>query len=682
MNVAGRGRLRRQGLEEGRLLDVGRSGVPGVQLAFRNLDRVPGCVGAKDVAVLFLVHGWFERLCHRRLHLFLARPDLVQVNRIAVAIRADRLGRQVKVYRAGQRIGHHQRRRGQVVGPHRGVDAPLEVAVAAQHRRGDQVFFLDGLRDHLWHRAAVADAGGAAIAHGVKAQGFQVRRQAGLGQVIGDDARARRQAGLDVGRDAQAALHRLLGYQPCADHHRRVGGVGAAGDRGDDDGAVAEIKRFVLVLDRGRGAGGFRAEGKAALGNRRSQGRLERVLDIGEGDAVLRPFGAGQAWLDRCQVEGDGIGELRLGHAIAAENALRPTVTLDQVHQLGAAPGVAQIAQRLFIHWEKAHGRAIFRRHVGNGGAVSQAHAAHAIAVKLDELADDAFGAQDLRHAQGQVRGGGALRQLTADLDADHLRHQHVHRLPQHGGLGFDTADAPAQHAQAVDHRGVRVGAHQGIGEGDDVALRRGFGAHDRGQVFQVDLVHDAGGRRHHAEVAEGLLAPAQKLVALAVALELALGVENERVAGRKVVHLHRMVNHQVGRDQGIDLLWIAAQARHGRAQCGQINHGRHAGEVLHDNAPGHERNLDRRRRLWIPGRQVDDVPLRDQELVPVAQRGFEQNLDRKRQARDRRQPRLFQGGQPVVVNLARCGFQGSAGTEFIVGEICHRILKPFRISS
>jgi hypothetical protein len=38
--------------------------------------------------------------------------------------------------------------------------------------------------------------------------------------------------------------------------------------------------------------------------------------------------------------------------------------------------------------------------------------------------------------------------------------------------------------------------------------------------------VHDAGGRRHDAEVVERLLAPLEELVALAVALELDLGVD------------------------------------------------------------------------------------------------------------------------------------------------------------
>ncbi|GIX48792.1 MAG: hypothetical protein KatS3mg131_3003 [Candidatus Tectimicrobiota bacterium] len=50
---------------------------------------------------------------------------------------------------------------------------------------------------------------------------------------------------------------------------------------------------------------------------------------------------------------------------------------------------------------------------------------------------------------------------------------------------------------------------------------RRLLRATTPGQVLQVHLVHDARGRGHHPEVGEGLLAPLQELVALAVALEL-----------------------------------------------------------------------------------------------------------------------------------------------------------------
>ena len=111
----------------------------------------------------------------------------------------------------------------------------------------------------------------------------------------------------------------------------------------------------------------------------------------------------------------------------------------------------------------------------------------------------------------------------------------------------------------------------------------------------QVDLVDDAAGGRHDAEVAECLLAPAQKLVALAVALELELGVALQGVRRAEEVHLQRVVDHQVDRDDRVDALRVAAHARHGRAHGDQVDHRRHAGEVLHDDARRFEGELDLR---------------------------------------------------------------------------------------
>ena len=65
----------------------------------------------------------------------------------------------------------------------------------------------------------------------------------------------------------------------------------------------------------------------------------------------------------------------------------------------------------------------------------------------------------------------------------------------------------------------------------------------------------DAGAGRHDAEIVECVLAPAQELVALAVALELDVDVLLQRVGAAGDIHHHRMVDHQIDRDQRIDLL-------------------------------------------------------------------------------------------------------------------------------
>ena len=90
-----------------------------------------------------------------------------------------------------------------------------------------------------------------------------------------------------------------------------------------------------------------------------------------------------------------------------------------------------------------------------------------AVAVELDELADDAALAQHLGDGQHEVGGGRALGQLAAQLEAEHLRDQQRHRLAEHRRLGLDPADAPAEHAEPVDHRRVRVGPDERVGIGD-----------------------------------------------------------------------------------------------------------------------------------------------------------------------------------------------------------------------
>src|SRR6185295_13237395 len=70
------------------------------------------------------------------------------------------------------------------------------------------------------------------------------------------------------------------------------------------------------------------------------------------------------------------------------------------------------------------------RRHVGDRRPVRQRQAAEAAAEELDELADDAFRPQHLRHHEHQVGRGGAFAELAAEPEADHLRRQHRYGWP------------------------------------------------------------------------------------------------------------------------------------------------------------------------------------------------------------------------------------------------------------
>ena len=104
---------------------------------------------------------------------------------------------------------------------------------------------------------------------------------------------------------------------------------------------------------------------------------------------------------------------------------------------------------------------------------------------------------------------------------------------PSMAGFRLDAADAPAENREAVDHGGVRIGADQRVGIGD--LDRRGLAARrlefflpgpdGLGQIFEIDLMADAGAGRHDAEIVEGVLAPFQEGVAFAVALIFELDI-------------------------------------------------------------------------------------------------------------------------------------------------------------
>src|SRR6185312_15831054 len=88
-------------------------------------------------------------------------------------------------------------------------------------------------------------------------------------------------------------------------------------------------------------------------------------------------------------------------------------------------------------------------------------------------------------------------------------------------------------------------------------------------------------------------LAPAQELVALTVALVFDLDVALEGVLPAEQVGDHRVVDHQVGGRQRVDLLGFAAQITDGLAHGGQVHDAGHTGEVLHHHPRGRVLDLD-----------------------------------------------------------------------------------------
>ena len=74
------------------------------------------------------------------------------------------------------------------------------------------------------------------------------------------------------------------------------------------------------------------------------------------------------------------------------------------------------------------------------------------------------MGAQHLRDVQDQVGGGDTFAQTAAHVHADHFRREEVNRLTEHAGFGLNSAHAPADNAEAVDHGRVGIGADESVG--------------------------------------------------------------------------------------------------------------------------------------------------------------------------------------------------------------------------
>src|SRR6188474_3908329 len=176
-------------------------------------------------------HVRVDAVRDRALDLLWRRPDVAEKDRLAVGARTQRLALQVDVHRSRERIGHYQRRRGQVIHPDLGMDATLEVAVPGEHRHSNDVTRAHRLGDLGTQRPGIADARGAAIAHDVEADPFEIGEQPGLAQIVGHDARAGRETGLYPGARREAERARLARQQPGADEYGGIRSVGTARDR-------------------------------------------------------------------------------------------------------------------------------------------------------------------------------------------------------------------------------------------------------------------------------------------------------------------------------------------------------------------------------------------------------------------------------------------------------------------
>ena len=366
---------------------------------------------------------------------------------------------------------------------------------------------------------------------------------------------------------------------------------------------------------------------------------------------------------DFAHVEAERVRIDRAGALIAPQPVLLG-VGLDERDAVLVAAGLAQVAQRFAVDGEESAGRAVFGRHVGDGGAVGERQAVEAGSVELHEFADHALGAEHLHDLEHEIGSRRAFDHPSGQLEADDFGNQHRDRLAEHGGLGLDAADPPAEHGHAVDHGGVAVGAHQRVRVGDGLAVLVGVGPDGLGEALEIDLVADAGARRHHAEIVEGGLAPFEELVALHVALVFALDVHAQGARIAELVDHDRVVDHEIHRAERVDPLRVAVERSDSVAHRCEVDHRGHAGEVLHQ----HPRRPvgDLAGVVAAHGGPVGkgpDVVLRDGLAVLKAEHVLEHDPQRGGQAREVAEAGSLGGGDGVEGDGLACRLESPAGS-------------------
>ena len=178
--------------------------------------------------------------------------------------------------------------------------------------------------------------------------------------------------------------------------------------------------------------------------------------------------------------------------------------------------------------------------------------------------------------------------------------------------------------------------------------------------MFKIHLVADAGTRGNCLEIVEALRSPFQKVITLAIAIIFDFDILLERLGVAEFVNHHRMVDNQVDGNKRVDLAGIAAQLCNRIAHRGQIDHARHAGEILQQYArraildfilafAGVLLPIDQC--LCIGGRNGEAAIFKAQQI-------FEQHLHAERQARN-------------IAQLCRRFFQGIIGIAFAAHIQC-----------
>mmetsp|Transcript_413 Transcript_413/g.467 ORF Transcript_413/g.467 Transcript_413/m.467 type:complete len:363 (-) Transcript_413:119-1207(-) len=342
-------------------------------------------------------------------------------------------------------------------------------------------------------------------------------------------------------------------------------------------------------------------------------------------------LGSGKARLNFCQIQFHNITSedgILLASIIGSEQSLITQVLLGIFHVFFRSTSLSQVVHTSGIDREESHGGSIFGGHVTDGGSVLERQLLDTGAEEFDELTNNTTLSEHLSAGQNQIGSSGSGRQLTSEIETNNLRQDHGDGLSEHDSFGFDTSNSPSGNTETVDHGGVTVSTDQGIGIQEVFVIEN-----NSGKIFQVDLMDDTRSGRNDQEVIESVLAPFQEFESLIVSIEFDFFVLQVSIFGSGVINLDGVIDDQIDRAGGVNLIGISTQSGGGISHGGQIDDGGDTSEILQDNSSRLEGDFDILGVVLFPVQDVLNITTFDGKLITISQGAFQKNSDGVRQS-------------------------------------------------
>lgn len=132
-----------QSLEERRIIDLSRLGLPYLTRGLRHLQGVPAFSALADLILDLGEHMGLHVFCHSVHYLLAAGPNVLQEHVLAISSFADGFGVKVDIAASRKSLCDNQRGASQIRGFHLSMHAGFEVPVSAQNCAGYQIFFFN-----------------------------------------------------------------------------------------------------------------------------------------------------------------------------------------------------------------------------------------------------------------------------------------------------------------------------------------------------------------------------------------------------------------------------------------------------------------------------------------------------------------------------------------------------------